>query len=70
MNRKLSMAFEKWQFTAAEMARQQFLLAGAMNRMLKRQLSMAFEKWQYEAKEMARGKYMICLLYTSPSPRD
>ena len=36
LNRKLSMAWEKWQFTAAEMARQQFMLAGAMNRMLKR----------------------------------
>ena len=36
LNRKLSMAWEKWQFTAAEMARQQFMMAGAMNRMLKR----------------------------------
>ena len=36
LNRKLSMAWEKWQFTAAEMARQQFMLAGALNRMLKR----------------------------------
>merc|ERR1712166_1600330 len=46
MNRKLSMAWEKWQFEAAEMARQQFLLAGALNRMLKRAMSAAWEKWQ------------------------
>merc|ERR1711865_640927 len=46
LNRKLSMAWEKWQFTAAEMARQQFLLAGALNRMVKRAMSMAWEKWQ------------------------
>ena len=39
LNRKLSMAWEKWQFTAAEMARQQFLLAGALTRMLKRKMS-------------------------------
>ena len=33
------MAWEQWQFTAAEMARQQ--LEGALNRMLKRQMSTA-----------------------------
>ena len=33
------MAWEEWQSTAAEMARQQFMLAGALNRMLKRALS-------------------------------
>ena len=37
LNRKLSMAWEKWQFTAAEMARQQFMMQGAINRMLKRE---------------------------------
>merc|ERR1719162_871570 len=31
---------------AAEMARQQFLIQGAINRMLKRQMSRAWEKWQ------------------------
>merc|ERR1711865_589995 len=36
----------KWQFTAAEMARQQFLLAGAITRMLKRKMSQGWEKWQ------------------------
>ena len=46
LNRKLSMAWEKWQFTAAEMARQQFLLAGALNRMLKRADVAGWEKWQ------------------------
>ena len=40
------MAWEKWQFTAAELARQQFLLQGALNRLLKRAMSMAWEKWQ------------------------
>ena len=37
LNRKLSMAWEKWQFTAAEVARQQFML-----RMLNSKLSMAW----------------------------
>eukprot|EP00658_Telonema_sp_P-2_P063369 TRINITY_DN520_c0_g1_i12.p1 TRINITY_DN520_c0_g1~~TRINITY_DN520_c0_g1_i12.p1 ORF type:complete len:171 (-),score=28.51 TRINITY_DN520_c0_g1_i12:52-564(-) len=46
LNRKLSMAWEQWQQVAAEMAYQQKLLQGAVNRMLKRQMSMAWEKWQ------------------------
>ena len=45
-NRKLSMAWEKWQFTAVEMARQQLMMQGALNRMVKRAMSMAWEKWQ------------------------
>merc|ERR1712086_689034 len=49
------MAWEKWQFTAAEMARQQFMLAGALNRMLKRKMSQAWEKWQAT---YAEGKYL------------
>merc|ERR1712166_1444001 len=40
------MAWEKWQFTAAEMARQQFMMQGVLNRMLKRAMSFAWEKWQ------------------------
>ena len=37
---------EQWQFVAAEMARQQFLLGSAITRLIKRQMSMAWEKWQ------------------------
>ena len=48
-HRQLSMAFEKWQFEAAALARKKFLLAGAVKRMLHRKLSMAFEKWQVVA---------------------
>ena len=46
LHRKLSMAFEKWQFEAAEMKRAQYFLTGAINRMLHRKLSMAFQKWR------------------------
>ena len=59
LKRKLSMAFEKWQYEAQEAKRSAYLLAGAINRMLKRKLSMAFEKWQYEAQEMKRAKYAM-----------
>jgi len=47
------MAFEKWQFTAGEMKRQQAMLGGALKRMVLRQVSMAFEKWQFTAGQMA-----------------
>jgi hypothetical protein len=53
------MAFEKWQFEAAEMKRSQYFLSGAINRMLKRKLSMAFEKWQYEAEKLKNERFMI-----------
>ena len=48
-NRQLSMAWEKWQCVAGEMARQQHMTNGAVSRTRKRQVSMAWEKWQYEA---------------------
>ena len=51
---KLSQAFEKWQFTAAEMAGQQRKLSGAMKRMLNRALSGAFEAWQSNAADSKR----------------
>ena len=54
LNRKLSMAWEKWQFTAAEVARQQFML-----RMLNSKLSMAWEQWQFVAAEVARQQFML-----------
>ena len=53
------MAFEKWQHEARAMAREKYMLSGAVQRMLKRQLSMAFEKWQFEAAAMAREKFML-----------
>merc|ERR1711959_519703 len=53
LNRKLSMAFEKWQYEAAAMKREAYALRGALTRMLNRKFSMAFEKWQFTAAEMA-----------------
>ena len=41
------------------MKREQYMLAGAVKRMLMRQLSMAFEKWQYEAACMKREREML-----------
>ena len=58
-NRHLSMAFEKWQFEAAEMARSKFLMGGAVQRLLKRQLSMAWEAWQFNAAALARDKFLL-----------
>ena len=40
LKRKLSMAFEKWQFEAAEMARSKFLLSGALKRLQMRKVAM------------------------------
>jgi hypothetical protein len=44
VHRKLSMAFEKWQFEAAEAKRQQFMMGGALRRLIHRQLSKAWEQ--------------------------
>jgi hypothetical protein len=55
----LSMAWEKWQYEAAEAKRLRKLTGGAVRRMLHRQLSMAWEKWQYEATEMKRQQAML-----------
>jgi len=49
MNRMVSKAWEEWQFKAAELRAQQYLLAGAIRRMLNRLLSRAWEKWQQDA---------------------
>ena len=40
------MGYEKWQSTAAGMARQQFILQGALSRMVKQAMAQAWEKWQ------------------------
>jgi len=53
------MAFEKWQVTAAQMAKEQFQLGGAMKRMLNRHLSMAFVKWQATAAQMAKEQFPL-----------
>merc|ERR1719271_1584930 len=54
LQRKIAMAFGKWRDEAAAMARQAYMLGGAVRRLLHRMLSMAWEKWQYEAAEMKR----------------
>ena len=53
------MAFERWQFAAATLARQKYLAAGAISRMLHRQLSKAFEQWQWVAAEIRRLKHEL-----------
>ena len=39
--------WNQWRTWAAEMRRQQCMMAGAVRRMLNRKLSMAFEQWQW-----------------------
>ena len=51
LNRKLSMAFEKWQTEAAQMSHEKKMLGGAIRRLLHRKLSMAWEQWQQMANE-------------------
>ena len=46
LNAKACAALKTWREMAEEAARQQFLMQGALNRMLHRQMSMAWEKWQ------------------------
>merc|ERR1719181_2768837 len=55
----MGMAMGKWREVAAEAARQQFMMGGALTRMLHRALSMGFEKWQYEAAEMKRQQEVM-----------
>ena len=52
MKRKLSMAWEKWQYEAEQARRQKYIVQGAINRMMKRMLSKAFEQWQWYAAKM------------------
>ena len=51
MNRKLSMAFEKWQAEAAQMKHEQAMLKKAVMRMVQRQMAMAWSKWREAASE-------------------
>ena len=44
---------------AAALARQQYMVAGAMKRITQRHLSMAFEKWQYEAAELKHQQQLL-----------
>jgi len=62
MKRKLSMAFEKWQYEAQEAKRSQYFLSGAIKRMMNRKLSMAFEKWQYTAAVMKEQERLTLTL--------
>jgi chromosome segregation ATPase len=58
-NLGLSKAWEKWQQSYADDARQQRVLRGAIRRMRNRLLSMAWEKWQHEAGKMTKQRYMM-----------
>merc|ERR1711934_1347992 len=53
LNRKLSMAWEKWQFEAEEMKRQQLLLRGLM-RMIHAKMAAAMATWRQQAADAKR----------------
>jgi len=57
--RKLSMAWEKWQLTAAEMAKQQALLNQAMQRFLGSKMYAAWNQWRSWAVVMRRPQHMM-----------
>ena len=48
-NRALSMAWEKWQQTAAEMKEQAMLLRRGLMRMINAKLTAAFASWREQA---------------------
>jgi hypothetical protein len=56
LNRKLSMAWEKWQFEAEEMKRQQMLLRRAAMKMIMREMAKAFCSWQETAMRLRAEK--------------
>jgi len=58
-NRKLSQAWEQWQFWYEEVKEQQFKLAGALRRMMNRKLSQAWESWQAWYEELLRQQQLI-----------
>ena len=47
------------QFWYEQVKHQQFMMAGALNRMRNLKLSQAWEKWQYEYEEAKRLQYML-----------
>jgi len=54
-----SRAWEKWQESAGDEARQAKMLKGAIRRMQNRLLSMAFEKWQHEANKLTKQEFLM-----------
>ena len=58
-NRKLSMAWERWQEWYADVMEQIRLMKGAMGRFMKRQLSMAWERWQFWYEDFMRQKMLL-----------
>jgi len=59
LKRKLSMAWEQWQFWYQEKMHQAFLMAGVIKRMLNRKLSQAWEQWQFWYEEYVRQQALI-----------
>ena len=62
------MSFEKWQYEAGEMRRQERMLSGAVRRLMEGQMSRAWEQWQYVAGVMgaqrrALGMAMSRMVY-------
>ena len=54
--RKLSMAFERWQYEAEKLANERRMVKWAIIRMRERQLSKAFNQWWAEAAQLMATK--------------
>jgi hypothetical protein len=59
IHRKISMAFEKWQYEAACMKAEKFALGGVIRRLINRKLSMAWEQWQQVCAELRHQKFLM-----------
>ena len=59
LHRQLSMAWEKWQYEAAEMKRQQEMLDRALRRLRNAKMFAAWNMWRSWAEEMRRQQYLM-----------
>merc|ERR1711988_1709380 len=69
-NRKLSMAWEKWQFEAECMKEEKRLLGGAATRWLRQKLGQAFNTWKERLAEARHQEYMMTQSLVSWCLRD
>merc|ERR550514_2086948 len=65
LKRQLSMAWEKWQYEAAQMKHEKFIMGGALNRFRNRLLSMAWEKWQFTAADKALRRFLHAKMFAA-----
>ena len=67
---KTSSAFEAWSDYTSTLKRMRYVTRRVIGRMQQGMLAGAYVGWSEYVSWSVRSKGIVCLLYTSPSPRD